>query len=207
MIHDNERHRVKKSFFLSIILFLFTTSGGRVTFAGDSLKPVIETIKILWKKQVACNLRTVELERVLERTSVVTTKTFPSRTRTIQKSVYKLVLMSANGSAEKTYDLSQCHRIRMVATAYYPGDPLAWRDGTETCLGLKMQRGIVAVDPKIIPLKTRLYISGYGYGYAADTGNAIIGNRIDLGVNNASEEKAWMHRKVTVYILEKADTW
>ena len=95
----------------------------------------------------------------------------------------------------------------MIATAYYPGDPLAWKDGTETRLGDKMQQGIVAVDPKVIPLRTRVYVPGYGYGYAGDTGNAIKGKRIDLGVDNAIEEKHWMHKKVTVYILEKSKTW
>ena len=70
-----------------------------------------------------------------------------------------------------------------------------------------MQRGIVAVDPEVIPLRTRLYISGYGYGYAGDTGSAIKGNRIDLGVNNPEEEKPWRFREVVVYLLEKSNTW
>jgi 3D (Asp-Asp-Asp) domain-containing protein len=95
----------------------------------------------------------------------------------------------------------------MLATAYYPGDPLAWRDGTITFLGEKMQRGIVAVDPRVIPLRTRVYVSGYGYGWAGDTGRVIKRKRIDLGVNNSLEEKDYMHVPVTVYILEKADSW
>jgi len=106
-----------------------------------------------------------------------------------------------------TYRLNDYPKKKMIATAYYPGDPLAWRDGTITCLGMKMQRGIVAVDPRVIPLRTRLWIPGYGYGYAADTGSAIKGNRIDLGVNNADEEKPWMHKKVVVYILGRAKTY
>lgn len=158
----------------------------------------------VWTKKIACNLRMVELRRAREKTVVPARN---GRTRVVEKFVYQLALLDAKGAAEKIYDLSQARQIRMVATAYYPGDPLAWGDGTVTYTGLRMQRGIVAVDPKVIPLGTRLYISGYGYGYAADTGNAIIGNRIDLGVNNVEEEKAWMHRPVTVYILEEADTW
>ncbi|PKN01380.1 MAG: hypothetical protein CVU77_05440 [Elusimicrobia bacterium HGW-Elusimicrobia-1] len=105
--------------------------------------------------------------------------------------------------AVETYNLTVAPKKKMIATAYYPGDPLAWRDGTITYLGMKMQRGIVAVDPRVIPLRTRLWIPGYGYGYAADTGNAIKGNRVDLGVRNPEEEKPWMHRPVTVYILGK----
>lgn len=169
--------------------------------AGPAAAHSAETV---WTKRMACNLRPVELQRVREKT-VVPAKN--GRTRVIEQYVFKLALLNAAGATEKNYDLSRCRQIRMIATAYYPGDPLAWRDGTITFTGRKMQRGIVAVDPKVIPLGTRLYISGYGYGYAADTGNAIIGNRIDLGVNNAEEEKAWMHRPVTVYILERANTW
>jgi 3D (Asp-Asp-Asp) domain-containing protein len=95
----------------------------------------------------------------------------------------------------------------MLATAYYPGDPLAWGDGTVTYLGERMQRGIVAVDPRVISLKTRVYVSGYGYGWAGDTGSAIKRKRIDLGVNNKREEQDYMHVPVTVYVLEKADCW
>ncbi|GHT25294.1 hypothetical protein AGMMS49953_09920 [Endomicrobiia bacterium] len=70
-----------------------------------------------------------------------------------------------------------------------------------------MQRGIVAVDPNVIPLKTRLFIPGYGYGYAGDKGSLIRGKRIDLGVNNAKEEKSWRFKDVNVYILEKSDKY
>jgi 3D (Asp-Asp-Asp) domain-containing protein len=124
-----------------------------------------------------------------------------------KKRVYRLTLLNKNGLPEVSYNLLKTPKLRMVATAYYPGDPLAWKDGTITFLDLKMQRGIVAVDPKIIPLRTRVYVPGYGYGYAGDTGSAIKDNRIDLGVNNSEEEKPWMHKKVTVYLLGKSKTW
>ncbi len=119
-----------------------------------------------------------------------------------------LYLLDDSGKVvKKVYNLSASQKMKMIATAYYPGDPLAWRDGTITFLGMKMQRGIVAVDPKVIPLRTRVFVPGYGYGFAADTGSMIKGNRIDLGVNNAEEERPWMHRPVTVYILGPSRKW
>ncbi|MCR4662565.1 MAG: 3D domain-containing protein [Endomicrobiaceae bacterium] len=170
-----------------------------------------------WHKIYNSNLRKVELQKgIVKYTDSDITQIFhDSKLESVvydkqlsySISFYRLLLLDKNNNVEKIYDLSKAKRMKMVATAYYPGDPLAWRDGTITFLGQKMQRGIIAVDPKVIPLRTRLYVSGYGYGYAGDTGSAIKGDRIDLGVNNAEEEKSWMFREVTVYILEKSDTW
>jgi 3D (Asp-Asp-Asp) domain-containing protein len=61
----------------------------------------------------------------------------------------------------------------------------------------------VAVDPKVIPLGTNLYIEGYGYAVAADTGGAIKGNKIDLCFEESNSELRKFGRKnVTVYILD-----
>lgn len=62
-----------------------------------------------------------------------------------------------------------------------------------------MQRGIVAVDPRVIRLGWRVYVPGYGVGLAADTGGGIIGRRIDLGYNN--EDLVLWYRWVDVYLL------
>lgn len=60
----------------------------------------------------------------------------------------------------------------------------------------------VAVDPRVIPLGTKLYIPGYGYGIADDTGGAIKGDRVDLFFNSESECYSWGVRPVDVYILK-----
>ena len=72
----------------------------------------------------------------------------------------------------------------MYATWYNPAssgrsksDPSYGRTAT----GRLVTYGIVAVDPAVIPLGTRLYIPGYGYAVAADTGGAVKGYVIDLG--------------------------
>ncbi|MCL2145284.1 MAG: 3D domain-containing protein [Endomicrobia bacterium] len=173
--------------------------------------------RMTWSRTYNSNLRKVELQKGVEKTSTKDViETYHDgifhgrevlRDRTIAKNFYRLALLDNKNKIEKIYDLSKAERMKMVATAYYPGDPLAWGDGTVTFLGQKMQRGIVAVDPKVIPLKTRLFVSGYGYGYAGDTGNLIKGNRVDLGVNNAQEELSWMFRDVVVYILEPSEKY
>ncbi|MDW8025295.1 MAG: 3D domain-containing protein [Armatimonadota bacterium] len=92
--------------------------------------------------------------------------------------------------------------LTMVATGYYPGPKSCgkYADGL-TATGIKARRGVVAVDPRVIPLGTRLYIEGYGYAIAADTGGAIKGNKIDLCFNTYEEAIKWGIRQVRVLIL------
>ncbi|WP_425059639.1 hypothetical protein SCACP_02320 [Sporomusa carbonis] len=86
----------------------------------------------------------------------------------------------------------------MEASAYLPADG-SGRGLTAT--GIAARRGIVAVDPNVIPLGTRVYISGYGMGLAADTGGSIVGNKIDLCMDDPSEAWRFGRRTVKVYIL------
>jgi 3D (Asp-Asp-Asp) domain-containing protein len=88
--------------------------------------------------------------------------------------------------------------MRMVATAYTAG--CAGCTGY-TASGYRAGHGIVAVDPNVIPLGTRLYIPGYGFAIAGDTGGAIRGNRIDLGFNSLSDAVQFGRRLVKVYTL------
>ena len=67
-----------------------------------------------------------------------------------------------------------------------------------TATGLPVGLGIVAVDPSVIPLGTRLTIPGYGEGIAADTGGAVQGMTIDLWFPTLTEAMAWGRRTVTV---------
>jgi 3D (Asp-Asp-Asp) domain-containing protein len=67
-----------------------------------------------------------------------------------------------------------------------------------TATGLPVGPGIVAVDPAVIPLGTRLTIPGYGEGVAADTGGAVQGPTIDLWFPTLAEALAWGRRTVTI---------
>jgi 3D (Asp-Asp-Asp) domain-containing protein len=60
----------------------------------------------------------------------------------------------------------------------------------------------VAVDPRVIPLGTRLYIPGYGWAIAGDTGGDIVGNRIDLGFDSLRGAMEFGRRDITVYRLK-----
>jgi uncharacterized protein YabE (DUF348 family) len=115
----------------------------------------------------------------------------------------KTTLVTSRG---KTYNFVKS--ITMSATAYdssfescgkHEGDPYYGI----TASGMKVKPGIVAVDPRVIPLGTWLYVEGYGEALAADTGGAIKGNKIDLFYESPKTVKNFGRRKVKVYVLDK----
>ncbi len=83
----------------------------------------------------------------------------------------------------------------MKATAYT-------HTGNQTATGTWPKVGTIAVDPRVIPLGTRVYVVGYGYAVAEDTGGAIKGNIIDLFMETENQCINWGRRNVTVYILK-----
>ena len=90
---------------------------------------------------------------------------------------------------------------QMVATAYYSGGGGLNGDGV-TATGLRARKGIVAVDPRVIPLGTKVFIEGYGVALAADTGGWIKGNRIDLCLETLEECYRYGRRKIYVYLVD-----
>lgn len=89
-------------------------------------------------------------------------------------------------------------KMVVEATAYLPTDG----DGRGiTATGIRAVRGVVAVDPDVIPLGTRMYIPGYGMAVAADTGGAIIGAKVDLLMEDYNEAIQFGRRDIEVYIL------
>lgn len=92
----------------------------------------------------------------------------------------------------------------MQATAYDPGPKSCgpYADG-RTSTGMKAGKGVVAVDPKVIPLGTKLYIEGYGFAVAGDVGGAIKGKRIDLGHDTYRQAIRFGRRPVVVHVLNE----
>ena len=92
--------------------------------------------------------------------------------------------------------------LTMIPTTYDPYN--CGGDGRGiTATGLKARYGVVAVDPRFIPLGTKLYVDGYGYAIAADTGGAIKGNRIDLCVDSKHQARSIAsYKPIHVYIID-----
>lgn len=141
------------------------------------------------------SLKNTYVNGVLETTEVVKSEITKDPVKEVVEVGTKKGTVAPNGKNAKRV-------IVMQATAY---DPTA---GSKTAMGTRARVGAVAVDPRVIPLGSKLYIesmdgfASYGYATAEDTGGAIKGNRIDLFYNSNAEANRFGRRNVRVYVLD-----
>lgn len=152
-----------------------------------------------------------EKERVLEREEVITEPVKRIVRQGTKEKPKPTAQASAGAGIESGGNMIDGHRysrmIEMEGTAYT--DSPAENGGyTVTALGTPLKRGVVAVDPRVIPLRTKVYVVSsdgsyvYGVASAEDTGGAIKGNKIDLCIPSEAECNRFGRRSVKVYILE-----
>jgi len=119
----------------------------------------------------------------------------------------KDILVTSRGAVrikKAIYMTSTAYDATFESTGKHPGDP----GYGITRSGTQVRPGVVAVDPKVIPLGTKLYVKSldggpdYGFASAEDTGGAIKGNKIDLYYESPSDVRKYGKKKVLVYILE-----
>ncbi|MED3687735.1 LysM peptidoglycan-binding domain-containing protein [Peribacillus butanolivorans] len=110
---------------------------------------------------------------------------------------------------EKTTSKSQAthqsdieKEITVRATAY-TADCQGCSGTTATGIDLKANPDakVVAVDPSVIPLGSKVYVEGYGYATAEDTGSAIKGNRVDIFIPNEQDALNWGVKNVKIQVL------
>jgi 3D (Asp-Asp-Asp) domain-containing protein len=127
----------------------------------------------------------------------------PVSAKVLKRPVPEIIALGCRSGLPSRGYFSGRKTVTMIATGYDPSPSSNGGNASgRSALGLKVGHGVVAVDPKFIPLGTRLYIEGYGYAVAADTGSAIKGNRIDLGHDTASAARKVGRRSVLVHILD-----
>jgi 3D (Asp-Asp-Asp) domain-containing protein len=136
----------------------------------------------------------------LRRTALASRVLRPARPRILAEGIGEYAALShiAARGIDGTLKLASA-ALSMVATAYTGA--CAGCSGM-TAIGRPAGHGIVAVDPSLIPLGTRMFIPGYGHAVAGDTGGSIRGHRIDLGFNSNAEANQFGRRPVHVYLLK-----
>ena len=92
-------------------------------------------------------------------------------------------------------------KIIVVATAYSRNQP-SLTNITAMGIDLSENPQVIAVDPAVIPLGTKVYVDGYGEAIAGDTGSAIIGNRVDLHMESIDASFAWGIQEVELTIID-----
>ena len=127
----------------------------------------------------------------------------PANTQTEEKqSTPKQQLTKTNTSTNQAAPQSAGKTLTVTATAYTPY--CAGCSGvTATGINVKANPNmkVIAVDPRIIPLGSKVWVEGYGTAIAGDTGGAIKGHKIDLLMPNNSQAKSWGVRTVTIKVL------
>ena len=106
----------------------------------------------------------------------------------------KIRLQSNRSSSSRKVSLGT-----FEATAYTDNVKSQGKWVGQTATGRKPQVGVIAVDPKIIPLGTKLYVEGYGECVAGDTGGAIKGRIIDVFLPDENSCMKWGRKKVKVW--------
>ncbi|MED4476185.1 3D domain-containing protein, partial [Oceanobacillus caeni] len=121
----------------------------------------------------------------------------------------KKVVVEADEKAESaksegnSEDDAELNVIQATATAYTANcDGCSGITSTGVDLNANPNAKVIAVDPSVIPLGSKVYVDGYGYAVAADTGGSIKGNKIDVHVPTKAEAYKWGNRTVNVTILK-----
>lgn len=126
-----------------------------------------------------------------------------SKERTSNKSSSNTASKSSK-QENASQDSPEGIKVSVTATAYTAGcDGCSGITYTGVDLNANPNAKVIAVDPDVIPLGSKVYVEGYGYATAADIGSAIQGNKIDIHVPTKGEAFDWGVRTVNVTILSK----
>jgi cystine transport system substrate-binding protein len=172
-------------------------------------KLVIEQAKVARARLIVATKRLAAQEAQARRAEAATAATLAALEAARREEASRLASFraeqSSNSSTISSLE-SQARELAQVAppqaspqgggtmTVTATGYSLSGRTST----GVSVGYGIVAVDPSVIPLGTKMTIPGYGEGVAADTGGAMVGARIDLWFPTRAEALAWGSRTVSI---------
>lgn len=114
--------------------------------------------------------------------------------------VHAVFEMNRKGYSTSRGSFTRAWTRTMESTAY---TPMCGSGSGRTATGRMARYGVVAVDPRVIPLHSLVFVEGYGFAVAADTGGAIKGNIIDVCFPSRQQCMQWGRRKVKVHVFRE----
>ena len=163
--------------------------------SGDSLYRIAHTYKISidnlkqWnnlRSDIIQPKQVLKITKPAAVTSVKKTSTKVTVSKPVQKTSPQVVKVLTVSASAYTANCKRCSGM--------------------TALGINLKKHpytkVISVDPRVIKLGTRVYVEGYGYAIAADTGSAIKGNKIDIFIPSQREALKWGRRTVKIKILK-----
>jgi len=195
-----------KKVYLIVVMTICMLLTSVVVFAApidNSIKMGMrgDSVIILQKLLSEKGFNVGEIDGVFGNMTLKAVKDFQSSSGlTVNGIADKDTLMTLERASSTEFNPSRSSRsLTMNASAYSAYDD---GNGHYTFGGNLVRKGLVAVDPTVIPLGTRLFIPGYGHAIADDIGGAIKGNRIDMAFGSHNEAMDFGRQQVTVYILD-----
>lgn len=154
-------------------------------------------------EKAAAEAEKVNNEKVVATQTVSTEKTAPSTTKVAVKEENPVSNKKTEEKPEpaKTENSSSSKTIVVSATGYST-QQAGLSTHTATGIDLRVNSRVIAVDPSVIPLGSKVEIPGYGVFIAGDTGGAIKGNKIDIHFSTVQQALSWGRRTITIKILD-----
>lgn len=154
-------------------------------------------------EKAAAEAEKVNNEKVVATQTVSTEKTAPSTTKVAVKEENPVSNKKTEEKPEpaKTENSSSGKTIVVSATGYST-QQAGLSTHTATGIDLRVNSRVIAVDPSVIPLGSKVEIPGYGVFIAGDTGGAIKGNKIDIHFSTVQQALSWGRRTITIKILD-----
>lgn len=161
-----------------------------------------EKNSIIQEKQKTIEQKENEVQKLKEDLAAKKeTELVANQTKTTEK---KQTLVASNVSRSSSEIKAEGKTFYVSATAY-----TAFCNGCSgvTATGINLRANphlkVIAVDPSVIPLGSKVHVEGYGYAIAGDTGGAIKGNKIDLFMQNHSDAIAFGRKQVKITVIGK----
>jgi len=173
--------------------------------AGDTLFSLAKAYNVKVEDLQEWNNLASDLIFVGENLAVKASAAKPKTTKSIASTAKKATTKTTTKTVTKAVSAptnkdGQTYTMRATAyTAYCAGCSGITANGTDIRSNPNLK--VIAVDPRVIPLGTKVWVEGYGEAIAADTGGAIKGNKIDVFIPSDGQARNWGVRTVTVKIL------